>query len=79
MKIEHLETVLAVYRCQSLKKAADIIPCACSTVTKHIQYVEEEFQDGLFGTDMLQLICLLSYFLLFSAIAGFFRIRKEEK
>ena len=52
MKIEHLETVLAVYRCQ--KKAADIIPCACSTVTKHIQHVEEEFQDGLFGTDMLQ-------------------------
>lgn len=54
MRIEHLETVLAVYRCQSLKKAADIIPCACSTVTKHIQHVEEEFQDGLFGTDMLQ-------------------------
>ena len=48
MKIEHLETVLAVYRCQSLKKAADIIPCACSTVTKHIQHVEEELQIVLF-------------------------------
>ena len=57
MKIEHLETILAVYRCQSLKKAADIIPCVCSTVTKHIQYVEEEFQDGLFCKYMINFFC----------------------
>lgn len=48
MKIEYLETVLAVYRCQNLKKAADLIPCACSTVTKHIQRVEDELQILLF-------------------------------
>ena len=48
MRLEYMETVLLAAKYHSFKKAADAIPCACSTVTKQIMAVEAELQTELF-------------------------------
>ena len=48
MKLEWLEAVLAVARTGSFSEAAEEIPCAQSTVSRHVKNAEAELGVGLF-------------------------------
>ena len=79
MKIEHLETILAVYRCQSLKKADRYHSLCLFDRYKTYPVCGRRISRWTFwyryATVNMSFILLFT----FSAIAGFFRIRKEEK
>ena len=42
MKIEWLETIIAVARCGSFSEASEVIPCAQSSVSRHVKNAENE-------------------------------------
>lgn len=48
MKLEYLETVLAVARLESFSKAAFEIPCAQSSVSRQVKAIEDELGSELF-------------------------------